>query len=194
LFAAHSARLNVHEKIFSNFTSVVKATLEIINQMQADGVIGQYAIGGAVGATFYLEPFATLDLDIFVTFQNDAGNLLLTLSPVYEYLTARGCKTDNECVIVEGWPVQFLPTGNPLEEEALERAIETQLDGVRTRVMTAEHLVAIALKLGRPKDYSRILLFIEGGILDSNKLNEILTRHQLLEKWEAFGDRFLKKL
>jgi hypothetical protein len=45
----------------------VKVTLETINQMQADGVIGKYAIGGAVGATFYLEPAATLDVDIFVT-------------------------------------------------------------------------------------------------------------------------------
>jgi len=34
----------------------VKQTLEVINNMQADGVIGQYAIGGAVGATFCLEP------------------------------------------------------------------------------------------------------------------------------------------
>ena len=30
--------------------------------MQADGVIERYAIGGAVGATFYLQPVATLDL------------------------------------------------------------------------------------------------------------------------------------
>src|SRR5258706_10672269 len=45
----------------------VKATIQAINQMQADGVIGKYAIGGAVGATFYLEPAATLDVDIFVT-------------------------------------------------------------------------------------------------------------------------------
>jgi len=30
----------------------MKATLEAINQMQTDGVIGKYAIGGAVGATF----------------------------------------------------------------------------------------------------------------------------------------------
>jgi hypothetical protein len=42
----------------------VKATLEAINQMQADGIIGEYAIGGAVGATFYLAPAATVDLDI----------------------------------------------------------------------------------------------------------------------------------
>jgi hypothetical protein len=33
--------------------------------MQSDGVIERYAIGGAVGATFYLEPIATLDVDIF---------------------------------------------------------------------------------------------------------------------------------
>ena len=33
----------------------MKATLTVINQMQTDGVIGKYAIGGAVGATFYLE-------------------------------------------------------------------------------------------------------------------------------------------
>ena len=32
----------------------MRATLAVINQMQADGVIGRYAIGGAVGATFYL--------------------------------------------------------------------------------------------------------------------------------------------
>jgi hypothetical protein len=32
----------------------MKTVLAIVNQMQADGVIGKYAIGGAVGATFYL--------------------------------------------------------------------------------------------------------------------------------------------
>ena len=34
--------------------------------MLADGVIDQYAIGGAVAATFYLEPAATIDVDVFV--------------------------------------------------------------------------------------------------------------------------------
>jgi len=47
----------------------MKATLEVINRMRTDGVIGKYAIGGAVGATFYLEPSATLDIDVFVSFQ-----------------------------------------------------------------------------------------------------------------------------
>ena len=35
--------------------------------MRTDGVIGKYAIGGAVGATFYLEPSATLDIDEVLT-------------------------------------------------------------------------------------------------------------------------------
>ena len=67
----------------------MKATLETINQMQADGVIDRYAIGGAVGATFYLEPAATLDIDIFISLDNTASSPLLSLSPIYEYLTAR---------------------------------------------------------------------------------------------------------
>ena len=65
----------------------MNATLTVINQMQADGVIGKYAIGGAVGATFYLEPAATLDIVVFVSFRK-AGSLL-SVSPIYDYLTAR---------------------------------------------------------------------------------------------------------
>ena len=64
--------------------------LEVINQMQADGVIEKYAIGGAVGATMYLEPAATLDVDIFAVLPAGSGGLL-SLAPIYEYLKARGC-------------------------------------------------------------------------------------------------------
>ena len=60
--------------------------------------------------------------------------------------------------------------------------------------MTAEHLVALALQLGRPKDFTRILQFIEAGVLDANKLDQVLRRHGLLAKWERFGDRFLRNL
>ena len=63
----------------------MNGTLEIINRMQADGVIGKYAIGGAVGATFYLEPVATADVDIFVMLPTASGSALLSLSPIYEF-------------------------------------------------------------------------------------------------------------
>ena len=118
-----------------------------------------------------------MDIDIFVSFRN---------------VTARGYKTEGEYMVIEGWPVQFLPPGNALAEEALAQAIETDLDGVPTRVMTAEHLTAIALQTGRAKDHARILQLIESGALDADKLDEILKRHALVEKWERFGDKFLK--
>jgi hypothetical protein len=60
----------------------IKSTIAVVNQMQVDGVIQRYAIGGAVGATFYLEPVATLDVDIFVTFQPEAGSLGANPQPI----------------------------------------------------------------------------------------------------------------
>jgi hypothetical protein len=170
----------------------MKATLEVINQMQAEGVIGKYAIGGAVGAIFYLEPLATLDVDIFVPLKKPQGSPLLTLTPIYDYLTSRGYKTEKEYLVIEGWPVQFLPPSDALDEEALQQAVETEVDGVRTWVITAEHLVAMALKTARAKDFARILQFVEAGVLDADQLDAILKRHGLLEKWEQFGVKFLR--
>jgi hypothetical protein len=170
----------------------MKATLEVINQMQAEGVIGKYAIGGAVGATFYLEPLATLDIGIFVSLKNPPDNPLLMPTPIYDYLTSRGYKTEKECLIIEGWPVQFLPPSDALDEEALQQAVGTEVEGVRAWVITAEHLVAIALRTGRAKDFARILQFVESGVLDPSQLDLILQRHGLLEKWEQFGVKFLR--
>lgn len=160
--------------------------------MQADGVIGKYAIGGAVGATFYLEPAATLDIDIFVSFRNAPGSVLLDLSPIYNYLTARGCKIEREYIIIGDWPVQFLPPGSALGEEALEQAIETEVEGVSTRVISAEHLIALALQTGRTKDFNRILQFIEQEKVDRVILDQILVRHGLVAKWEQFEYKYLK--
>jgi len=169
----------------------MKATLEVINRMQREEVIGKYAIGGAVGATFYLEPLATLDLDIFVALKAPRGSSFLTLAPIYDYLTSRGYPTEKEYLVIEGWPVQFLPPRDTLEEEALGQAVETEVEGVQTWVITAEHLVAMALKTARAKDLARILHFIEAGVLDASQLDPILRRHGLLEKWEQFGEKFL---
>ena len=79
----------------------MKDTLETINQMQRDGIIGKYAIGGAVGATFYLEPAATLDVYIFVMIPGaSSGGPLLSLTPIYHYLTARGCHIEAEYIVI----------------------------------------------------------------------------------------------
>jgi hypothetical protein len=170
----------------------VKDTLESINQMQADGVIGKYAIGGAVGATFYLEPAATLDVDIFVILPTASSGLLLSLSPVYDYLKARGGTVKDEHIVIGSWPVQFLPASDELELEALAEAVPTTVEDVGTWVMTAEHLAAIALRTGRPKDHNRILQFIEQGVVDRKKLEAIVERHNLTGKWRVFERRFFE--
>ena len=162
-----------------------------INQMQADGVIQRYAIGGAVGATFYLEPVATLDVDVFVTFQPEAGNLLASPQPVFDYLKARGGTMDGEYIVVAGWPVQFLPVANPLVAEALEQAIERDIAGVAARVFTAEHLAAIALQTSRAKDKARLLQFIEAGSLDAARFQDIISRHGMIGAWKRFEKQFL---
>jgi hypothetical protein len=170
----------------------VKATLEAINQMQADGVIGKYAIGGAVGATFYLEPAATVDLDIFVTLPTSGGGLLLSLAPIYEYLKSHGGKVVDEYIEIGGWPVQFLAPNNDLEQEAVNQAVSTNVEAVRTWVMSAEHLVAIALKTGRAKDHNRILQFVEQEAVDRRKLSRILAQHGLTLKWKEFERKYLE--
>ncbi len=135
---------------------------------------------------------ATLDIDVFVSIQKSSDDQLISLSFIYDYLTRRGYKAEGEYIVIGGWPVQFLPPGNPLIEEALAQAVGTEVEGTRTRVMTAEHLATIALQTGRAKDHNRILQFIESGVLDAHQLDSILTRHGLLEKWERFGQKYLK--
>ena len=169
----------------------IKEVIAVINQMQAEGVINRYAVGGAVGATFYLEPVATLDIDIFVTFESDAGSLIVSPRRIYEYLTARGCTPERDYIVVAETPVQFLPPGSPLVEEALTEAVDKDIDGLPVRVFTAEHLAAVALQTGRAKDKTRLVQFIEEGALDLQRFQQILARHNLVERWRQFERQFL---
>ncbi|MCF7707723.1 MAG: hypothetical protein K9N52_02340 [Verrucomicrobia bacterium] len=172
----------------------MKETLTIIDQMKRDGVIKGYAIGGAVGATFYVEPMATLDVDVFVLFRQSPDETLISLAPIYTYCMKKGFEARGEYVLIGGWPVQFLPPSNALIDEAIAEAVETDVEGATTRIMSAEHLAAIALQLGRAKDHARILQFLEAGCLDDSQFQDILTRHGLSNTWKRFSRRFLEEL
>jgi len=163
----------------------MKRTLQVLNELERDGVIDRYAIGGAMGATFYVEPLLTFDLDVFVVLpQSTAG--LLSLAPLYEALRVRGYTEEGECVHIEGVPVQFLPAYNALLEEALREARETSYEEVTTRVVQAEHLIAICLQTGRDKDRERMRIFREQGELDMSYLTGLLQRHGLEGKWKQW--------
>jgi hypothetical protein len=120
----------------------------------------------------------------------ESGSLLLSLSPLYDYLSALGWKARAEYVEIAGWPVHFLPPANDLEREALGQAISVDLDGTKTFVLSAEHLIAIALRTGRAKDHNRILQFLSEKAFDPAALDGILKRHALTSVWEKFRQRF----
>jgi|SRR6266404_1275307 len=162
----------------------MEKTLRVLNRMVREGVIDKYAIGGAVAAVFYIEPINTNDLDIFFHVK-DADNKLDILAPLYDYLSGLGYEVEGEAVDIEGWPVQFLPIFNPLLEEAVEQANEIRFKRTKTRVMQAEHLVAIMLQTGRLKDFARIHQFVEAGGLNDALLFQILARHGLMEQWKT---------
>ena len=167
----------------------MRETIKIINQMVKEGIIEEYAIGGAIAAIYYLEPFDTADLDIFVQV-NATGSNLMILAPIYDYLTEQGYEAKGEFIYIEGIPLQFLPVFNPLTEEAIEKAQTIKYAKVTTRIMRPEHLVAIMLDTGRPKDYLRISMFLEQGAVKMRSLNAVLKRHALMKKWKDNEYRF----
>ncbi len=169
----------------------IQRVIETLSRMETEGIIQRYAIGGAVGATFYLEPVATLDVDVFVTFGAAPGSLLITPEPIFRYLRSQGGRVEGEYIHIAGWPVQFLPPTGPLVEEALEEAVIVDVQGTPARVFTAEHLATVALQTGRAKDKARLLQFIESGALDVDRFQEILERHGLADAWDRFARQFL---
>ena len=164
----------------------MKRTLQVLNELEKQVVFSRYAIGGAMAATFYTEPFLTFDLDVFVVMPQTTGGLL-TLAPLYDALRARGySEQENECIMIEGVPVQFLPAYNALLEEALKEAQGIMYEDVPARVLRSEHLLAICLQTGRSKDRERVRILREQAKLDQNFLADVLRRYQLEDKWKLW--------
>lgn len=168
----------------------MKATLEAINQMQADGVISHYAIGGAVGAVQYSEPATTLEIEVLVILPFDPGGSSVSLTALHSYSIAHGYKTDGDCFEIGGWPVRFLVAANELEREAVGASLPFSVDGELVFVMMPEHLMAIALTMNRPKDLPWMLRLTERDAIDGLTLKAILKSHNLIGKWPQFERDF----
>jgi hypothetical protein len=172
----------------------MRKTIEIITRLATEGAIKNYAIAGAVAALNYIEPTLTEDLDILVStanFEKHQSGLIL-LTPIERALASMGYTERTDVgFMIEGWPVQFLPVASPLDEEALENASEIDIDvtgnpPLKARCLRAEHLVAIAIKVGRLKDLARVQAFLEGDAVDLAALERVLQRHHLVAEWLSF--------
>ena len=160
----------------------MQKTLAILNELESAGLVERYAIGGAMAAFFYAEAVVTEDLDVFVLFQTFGS--LITLTPIYDFLKQRGATEEREHLWLAGTLVQLIPAYDALTEEAVREAVEKTVGQAKTRVMRVEHLIAIALKTGRAKDYARIALLLEEADVNQARLQEILGRHDLQSRWE----------
>ena len=165
--------------------------LSVLDEMRQAGIIDKYAIGGAFAAILHNEPISTIDLDIFFFFKEKQSSLVLSLDSIYEFATAREFSFDHEFINIHGWLVQFVEASHSqLWSEAIEGAVTILIDNRETFVINKEHLVAMWLFAGRAKDYQKIAMFVDASILDTEKLTNILERHDLLVKWEAEKWRF----
>jgi hypothetical protein len=163
----------------------MEETLKVLNDLVSRKIIDDYAIGGAMGAMFYVEPVSTFDLDIFIALPS-AESGLITLGPLYEALVSLGYSPKGECVDIEGVPVQFLPAYNDLVMDALMEAQVKTYRNTLTKVFRAEHLIAIAVQTGRLKDKQRVRQFNDESCFDPVILRKLLEKYSLLKRWEEW--------
>ncbi len=157
--------------------------------MRSAGVITDYALFGAAAQMRYTEPVATLDADVLVAVP--APDRLDVLGPIYEFCSGRGYRPEGESIRVGAWPVQFLPVHSPLTREAMEQADTADFEGIPFQVVRADHLAVIALSVGRPKDFARILALLESGSVSREEIRRLAEGHGLREAWNRFEARFL---
>lgn len=172
----------------------LEGTIKVIMKLAEAGAIEEYAIAGAVAALNYIEPMLTEDLDVLVSIagfeQRKSGLILLT--PIEKELNRIGYNQRTDVgYLIEGWPVQFLPVASPLDEEALKQANDIEMpagDGTsfKVRCLSAEHVVAKAISVGRLKDLARVQAFLEQDKVDLQKLRKLLERHKLMAAWLDF--------
>jgi len=150
--------------------------LRAANELVAAGLIEDWALGGALAAIYYVEPFTTYDADIFFI-PKDKG-LTAGIPAIYAHLQSQGWQIDREHLLIRGFPVQFL-AATGLTQEAVQEAEHIDFEGVPARVFRAEHIVAIAASVGRAKDKARIEQLFQQADLNKTYLADLLRRHRL---------------
>lgn len=156
----------------------------IFDQLRSEGVIGSWAIAGGSAALFYVEPFVTFDVDLFVAIEQRGP--LLDLDHFHIRLRELGHEVKGEHIDIGGIAVQIIVPPPGVEMSALTNAVTHHSGGREVRVVSAEYLMAICLKVGRVKDKLRLEMFLDEKAYDEKELERILLEHDLLEKWQNY--------
>jgi len=161
------------------------AALAAIERLKHDGIVSEYAIGGAMALVFWSEPIPTFDLDVFVVLASESK--VVSLAPVYDWARRNGYREEAEHIIIAGIPVQVIPAHNKLEEEAVASAAELDFEGQPVRVIRPEYLIALYLEPSARthKRLERVAALLEEGNVDRKLLDGLLRRYNLgLPKYE----------
>jgi hypothetical protein len=155
-------------------------TLLAVNDLKASGIIHQYAIAGAMALTFWIEPIPTFDLDVLVMLPR-SDNPLVSLEPIYRWASERHYEARKEHLVIEGVPVQFLPSFGVLADEAIRTAADRQYHGVPLRVVRPEYLIPLYLvpSARTAKRRERAAALLDAADLDRDTLDEVMRRFNL---------------
>ncbi len=146
--------------------------LRAANDLVAAGLIEDYALGGALAAIYYVEPFTTYDADII--FVAAEKGLSAGIPAIYSHLQERGWRVEREHLLVHGFPVQFLAAAG-LTEEAVREARTSN-----SKVCRQRYFVPSTSSPSRPaSDLARIEQLLEQTEIHRTLLDDILGRYNL---------------
>ena len=150
--------------------------LHAANDLVSAGLIKDYALGGALAAIYYTEPFTTYDADVI--FVASDKTLSAGIPAIYSYLQSKGWRVEREHLVVKDFPVRFLAASG-LTKEAVRNANPIEYEGVPAKVFRPEYIIAIAASIGRHKDLARIEQLMSHAKIDKASLDDILLRYNL---------------
>jgi hypothetical protein len=155
-------------------------TLAALNTMKAEGVIDEYAVAGAMAIVFWTVPVATYDLDVLV-FLPPSDGPIVSLDSLHHWTAERGYPAHREHVILGGVPTQFLPSPSRLTDEAIDMAKTLDYEGVPTRVVLPEYLIALYLQpeARTAKRRERAAMLLDWPGLNRARLDASLEQHGL---------------
>lgn len=163
--------------------SQFRDVLLILSRLKVEGVIHEYAIGGAVAVSLWAEPVATQDLDVIVTIAGDA-HPLDPLRPLVDWFNQQGQAFEREHVLIAGVPVQFLVAWSPLVQEAVVTAAEAVYDPTdpqspTIRLIQPTYLVAMWQSdrgADTPRRRESAARLRDAGLVDDTLLTALLSR------------------
>ena len=81
---------------------------------------------------------------------------MISLEGIYRWAESRGYVAQDEHILIEGLPTQFIPAPNPLAREAVGAAAQVEYQGVAVRVVRSLSDMASVLSLASTSHLSTI--------------------------------------